>query len=1061
MVESMKLAQRMKKNDGSLSYSDKPNSNSKKRRSTTDNSSQEERLDSFAPYGTDAIDAQSILQDEKQTIRNIAFGGISSSLVSSKTSNGASSTSRRRKPLDGQNGGPPPTKKHKPPQGSHPTASVLLTYFTRNPSNIRDTVSQQEDQELETEAQRSLNALYIQTRGVQPSSMDTAVFKKTKESLADQRRIDRLLGGHNYKGSCSNEAAEGSHELSEGQKSTSMNKSILNQEKTIVENKAGESDQGTTPTHSKPNPSLESVSTKLRLTKPGEVINKGDVKFIKSPLTSAFSTPDSKESSATKDIVGIQDGSTSQDGASVPKYGLSMREYFKYRPKPMASLSKATNSNAELISVNDSKIIDIVTKDASTSSPIDDNQSSEPAQDVPSPPSQQTETLAQNLSDKNSDEAFCVDTKAIEEDKEQLLPPRRRRLVRGAELKVKTYCESSSRSSDSEAAFTTVKKQPKKSSKDRKRDYRTREPKHIILSEPESEEEEPEPKHAAASRQFMKNFFGISTSTTSSASTTSQKPSGCNLVKESPKPAPSNDSDDGFNGRDASVQLMPVANRPRPKTYSKAKSGVVVKRKDKSRSRKSSFSNSDNSGSERDNSGLDDDLSDFMTEQKPDPNQKSITTMFSKAQSRPASAYTPILKPRRKTRLTPASRAVLSGGLSNISNTCYLNSILQALRNTRECSRLIFVIQEKMRELEERLGSQVKLTEYQRALFDHALDMFQQLDEHEKKLCEGDAELSDGDSLFNSSEQQDAAEFLLYIISLFDDVLKALLLSAQSSDLGRISPDIIPRNWQPIDYLFQVGTQTVTHCQQCRSVVTKMDRGIDLTVQIDVENPTLVRDLGWGITETMKMEHMKDDNQRFCEKCNSKEDAHIYHYLTSLPKIMILRLQRYNFSEGAVKLQNRVSCTERMNFSKWMSKDHQGGALDYELCAIIVHRGRAITSGHYYVYIKKDVEIESEITEPTGETYNEKKSFRWLKYNDASVDPVSEEDMTRLFSGDINMQAKKSGNLNGYNAAECLATDTSLEASNDQRNEPILNSFLLDDDMATPYVYIYRRLDDD
>ncbi|KAI8351088.1 hypothetical protein B0O80DRAFT_122444 [Mortierella sp. GBAus27b] len=103
-----------------------------------------------------------------------------------------------------------------------------------------------------------------------------------------------------------------------------------------------------------------------------------------------------------------------------------------------------------------------------------------------------------------------------------------------------------------------------------------------------------------------------------------------------------------------------------------------------------------------------------------------------------------------------------------------------------------------------------------------------------------------------------------------------------------------------------------------------MDRGIDLTVQIDADNPTQIRDLDWGISESMKMEHLKDDNKRFCEKCDSKEDAHVYHYLTSLPKIMILRLQRYNFKESAVKIQNGVSCTEKLNFEKWMANDYKG-----------------------------------------------------------------------------------------------------------------------------------------
>ncbi|KAI8598152.1 hypothetical protein EDD21DRAFT_383353 [Dissophora ornata] len=480
------------------------------------------------------------------------------------------------------------------------------------------------------------------------------------------------------------------------------------------------------------------------------------------------------------------------------------------------------------------------------------------------------------------------------------------------------------------------------------------------------------------------------------------------------------------------------------------------------------------SGAERDrerdsndSSDDDDDFMDAKVDEKQDPNQRSISTMFMKIHRPPASSYVSN-RPERKRQLTQLSRSLLSGGLSNHSNTCYLNSVLQTLRNTAGCAQVLFAIQDKVRVLEEALGSQIKVTEYQRCLFDHALDVFRTLNAREMNEAGNDVDkksiypkevistLRHGDSLFNSSEQQDAAEFLFYVISQLEDVLKALLQLWQEtrSQLAKDIESLISETWHPINDLFQVGIQTVTHCQKCQSVTINVDRGIDLTVQIDADNPALVRDLDWGITATMKMEHMRGDNQRFCDKCNSKEDAHVYHYFTSLPKVMILRLQRYNFKEDAMKLQNGVSCTEKMDFEKWMSQDYKGPDVNYELCAIIVHRGRVIASGHYYVYIKKDVEIETTIIEPEGESRVEKKVFRWLKYNDSSVDPVSDEDMDRVFSGQVSAQANSdidswsSGGARGLGSVN----DGIAEAS-------FASSTLLDDDLGTPYVYLYRRVD--
>ncbi|KAI7822017.1 hypothetical protein BC939DRAFT_195770 [Gamsiella multidivaricata] len=515
----------------------------------------------------------------------------------------------------------------------------------------------------------------------------------------------------------------------------------------------------------------------------------------------------------------------------------------------------------------------------------------------------------------------------------------------------------------------------------------------------------------------------------------------------------------------------------------------------KQREKGSFFERSEPSDSNNDS---DSDLSDFMDtkiDDKPDPNQRSITTMFSKA------SYSPIVKVYRRRYLSPRSRCILSGGLSNLSNTCYLNSVLQSLRNTVDCANTLFSIQDKIQAIEKALDLQINVTEYQRMLFSNALKVFQALDLQESRdNFEVSNEISvypreviqtlhQGDSLFNSSEQQDAAEFLFYIISLFDDIFKALIQLCQEAPLESRNGvrELIPEDWQPIDELFQVGTQTVTHCRRCPSVSVKLDRGIDLTVQIDAENPTLVRDLDWGISETMKMEHMKDDNQRFCEKCNSKEDAHVYHFFTSLPKILILRLQRYNFKEGAMKLQNGVSCTERLGFGKWMSLDYKGSEPEYELCAIIIHRGRVITSGHYYVYIKKDVEIVTVIMEQDGGSTTETKSYQWyvtlcspylkcpcyisslkpfspfrLKYNDSNVEPISDEDMAKVFFGDVGAQASKDIVSNSSTSA---GAGTGSSGSDDGEVDAIkkeiasITSAAFDYELATPYVYVYRRID--
>ncbi|KAF9211253.1 TatD DNase [Podila verticillata] len=600
--------------------------------------------------------------------------------------------------------------------------------------------------------------------------------------------------------------------------------------------------------------------------------------------------------------------------------------------------------------------------------------------------------------------------------------------------------------------------------------------KQRLDSDPEGEEEEEEEKVKPPQyRRLVKRSNHPKSAIVSSSSESEDRLTSpdLELVPETRSPSPSTKKSQNFmasylSATTASPQSThsTPATTPVPaklsSTLAKSSSFPTVQAKygskkplplKKKSKKKNNFSDSDRdrAHSEIDDSSSDWDDSFIKLDEKPDPNQKAITSMFS-ASSRPVIP----LKPRTKRELSAQSQALLSGGLSNYSNTCYLNSVLQSLRNTVECRDAFFGIQEKMHFIESKIQSAIKLTVYQRSFFESALAVMRDLDRREGSSSQEESllkavypndiisTLHGGESLFNSHSQQDAAEFMFYIISQFDDVLREVTQAGQQESLA--PEDRIPKDWQPINELFQVSTQSVTHCLKCPAVTTNEDRGIDLTVQIDNENPTLVRDLNWGIMETMKMEHMKDDNQRFCEKCNTKEEAHVFHYFTSLPKILILRLQRYNFKEGAIKLQNSVSCTEQLNFQEWMCGEYKGPDPRYELCAVIIHRGRVITSGHYYVYIRKPTTIETIVIEPDGETRIEKKTYKWLKYNDSVVDLTSDEEMAKLFSGNVSTSPDAS-------------PVPGSESSNPGTPKKDLWN-LLESDAATPYVYIYRRVEE-
>ncbi|KAF9437474.1 hypothetical protein BGZ76_000624 [Entomortierella beljakovae] len=928
MAETTKLAQRMKLNDGTLaSTSSKGNTGSKKRKNIGPRG---DRLEFFAGYGVNSD--MSDLQDENKEANASLNGGSSSK---------DATASRRRNQLDASSGNPP-TKKHKP-QSSSSANSAILNYFARVP--LSSQVNSIQNAAANTlESRQPLREFSDSLSGPKSKSISAMSISKNSGDSIEIFREQR-------KASVPDLASEPAFVT------------ICDDNDEVLMNKKLEPE---------PEPTLATASIESKKTfVQAVVLHNKDSQEVAVPVEhisdTQLTTPKLKdlvESNNTEP----QDEEEGADCEVRLVNSRSVLEYFKYnKPKPTKSIETQVNNHTNIMhdmqeSANDILISQSVSTEVASSETTeaagivvlddDNNQAGDPQ-----------ETTINQLD---------VIEEANEQEPPQ--PPRRRRLMRASDLKLKKYVEVSENSSNEDEPAKESRKNrqakkrvPPKPKLEPSLETESEPVKETVQkpeSEPESEQEpEPEPEHIVASRQFMRSYFGVQSSI--SSGTTSDLPSPISASKEPKEVSPSLES----------TQLRPVT-KPVLKTYSKAKAVGSSKKKSHKRD---PFSDSEKSGTDGSDE-FDDDIFDFKKVEKPDPNQKSIASMFSKDISRSISSYIPTVRPRRKRVLAPASRATLSGGLSNVSNTCYLNSVLQTLRNTVECTQGLFDIQEKMLEFEKSLQLEIKVSEYQRTLFDHALDVFRLLNSREMN-----------DEVDRLDEKSIYPTKVILTLRQFDDILKAVIQLGQQSE----SKVMEIKDWQPINDLFQVGTQTVTHCQRCTSVSVNVDRGIDLTVQIDTENPNLIRDLDWGISTTMEMEHMKDDNQRFCETCNSKEDAHVYHFFTSLPKLMILRLQRYNFKEGAVKIQNGVSCTETLEFSK-------------------------------------------------------------LKYNDSCVDPVSNEEMARIFSGgDVNSQPQ-SGNKE-TSAFSNTQTSEALEAG---KKEGLGSNMFIDDDMATPYVYMYRRLDD-
>lgn len=83
-------------------------------------------------------------------------------------------------------------------------------------------------------------------------------------------------------------------------------------------------------------------------------------------------------------------------------------------------------------------------------------------------------------------------------------------------------------------------------------------------------------------------------------------------------------------------------------------------------------------------------------------------------------------------------------------------------------------------------------------------------------------------------------------------------------------------------------------------------------------------------------------------------------------------------------------------------------------------------------------------------------AFCRLKYNDSRVVPVSDADMTKVFSGSVGAQSSSEISGSGAGSLDSDSKETIIKDTLLTSDSPTVQ-----DDLATPYVYIYRRMDEE
>uniref|UniRef100_A0A8R1IAI2 ubiquitinyl hydrolase 1 n=1 Tax=Caenorhabditis japonica TaxID=281687 RepID=A0A8R1IAI2_CAEJA len=270
-------------------------------------------------------------------------------------------------------------------------------------------------------------------------------------------------------------------------------------------------------------------------------------------------------------------------------------------------------------------------------------------------------------------------------------------------------------------------------------------------------------------------------------------------------------------------------------------------------------------------------------------------------------------------------------GLVNFGNTCYCNSVIQALFFCRPFREKILSYKQSLKKSG---NSKDNLVTCLADLFHNIANQKRRVGTIAPKRFI--AKLKKENELFDNYMQQDAHEFLNYLLNTISETLieeknaerekvarngtikkGGVTVNIQPATAGLNRPDERGRNGTVEGNCFRSKTETTwihdifqgiltneTRCLSCDTISSKDEDFLDLS--IDVEQNTSISHCLRVFSET---ETLCGDQKYFCETCSSKQEAQKRMRIKKPPQMLALHLKRFKYVDSLnrhTKLSYRV-----------------------------------------------------------------------------------------------------------------------------------------------------------
>lgn len=355
-------------------------------------------------------------------------------------------------------------------------------------------------------------------------------------------------------------------------------------------------------------------------------------------------------------------------------------------------------------------------------------------------------------------------------------------------------------------------------------------------------------------------------------------------------------------------------------------------------------------------------------------------------------------------------------GLVNFGNTCYCNSVIQALYFCQPFREKILQYKQQLK----KSGNQKE------NLLTCLADLFHNIATQKRRVGtiapkRFITKLKKENEIFDNYMQQDAHEFLNYLLNTISETLseeKRTEKAWKGNGVAKKPSSVVPSGLHEsrsschpsvskceptwIHEIFQGTLTNETRCLNCETVSSKDEDFLDLSVDVE-QNASITHCL----RVFSNMETLQGDQKYYCENCCSKQEAQKRMRVKKLPQMLALHLKRFKYVEQLnryTKLSYRVLFPLELRLFN-VSDDAVNRDRLYDLCAVVVHCGSTPNRGHYITVVKSH-------------------AF-WLLFDDDivdKIDPVTIEDFFGLSECGVQKNSE-SAYILFYQARDSSITD--------------------------------------